>query len=237
MMVLVYGLLRDDFLRIVKIPTVVKATPLREIRKEARYQDNSYDVRVVGCTQEYLGLANLKMDRGRFLSDYDEERSNNLCVIAAGTAKKLFPYEDPLGKAIQIDDTAYVVVGQTEDRMPSGNVGGSFASLDYNFDVYIPLSTLRWRIGDRVITSRSGSMEGEEVQLSQVTATVDNLDDVDKTADVIRTQLEKFHKFADYEIIVPKELLRQAEVLRLMFKLLLALIAGTRLSSSAASAS
>ncbi len=64
-------------------------------------------------------------------------------------------------------------------------------------------------------------MEGEEVQLSQITATVDDLDDVDQTAGVIRTQLEKFHKVVDYEIIVPKELLRQAEVLRLMFTLLL----------------
>ncbi len=68
------------------------------------------------------------MARGRFLSDYDEEHSDNVCVIADETAKKLFPYEDPLGKALQIDDTAYVIVGQTEDRMPSGNVGGSFAS-------------------------------------------------------------------------------------------------------------
>ncbi len=227
--VLVYGLLRDDFRRIIGISTVRNATPMREVRREVRYLDHVTDIRLVGCTEEYLGLANLKMARGRFLSDYDEEHSDNVCVIADQTAKILFPYEDPLGKAIQLDDQAYVVVGQTEDRMSSGNVGGSFASLNYNLDVYIPLSTLRWRIGDRVISSRSGSMEGEEVQLSQITATVDDLDDVDQTAGVIRTQLEKFHKFVDYEIIVPKELLRQAEVLRLMFKVLLALIAGIAL--------
>jgi putative ABC transport system permease protein len=229
MSVLVYGLLRDDFRRIMGISTIRSATPMREVRREVRYLDHATDVRLVGCTEEYLGLANLRLARGRFLSDYDEEHSDNVCVIADQTAQKLFPYEDPLGKAVQIDDTAYVVVGQTEDRVPSGNIGGSFASLNYNLDIYIPLSTLRWRIGDRVISSRSGSMEGEEVQLSQITATVDDLDDVDQTAGVIRTQLEKFHKVADYEIIVPKELLRQAEVLRLMFKVLLALIAGIAL--------
>ncbi len=116
MSILIYGLLRDDFRRISGIATVKTATPMREIRREARYLGAVQDVRLVGCTQEYLNLANLKMARGRFLSDYDDEHSDNVCVIADGTARKLFPYEDPLGKAVQIDDTAYVVVGQTEDR-------------------------------------------------------------------------------------------------------------------------
>ena len=55
-------------------------------------------------------------------------------------------------------------------------------------------TTLRWRIGDRVVIERPGSFEGEDVQLSQITATVDDLDEVDKTADIIKSLLEKYHK-------------------------------------------
>jgi putative ABC transport system permease protein len=88
---------------------------------------------------------------------------------------------------------------------------------------------LRWRIGDRVVSARAGSFEAEEVQLSQITATVDSLDDVDKTADVVKTLLEKFHTNVDYEVIVPKELLRQAQVLQMMFNVLLVLIASIAL--------
>ncbi|HVC94709.1 MAG TPA: FtsX-like permease family protein, partial [Pirellulales bacterium] len=45
----------------------------------------------------------------------------------------------------------------------------------------------------------------------------------------IRILLERFHKNIDYAITVPKELLRQAEVTRLMFNALLAVIAGISL--------
>jgi putative ABC transport system permease protein len=227
--VLQYGLLRDDLLRITKIPTVRVATPLREIRKEAYYLDRKLDVRLVGCTPAYLELANLGMARGRFLSDYDGEHSENVCILAEETASTLFPGENPLGERVQIDNKAYVVVGETEHRMSSGNVGGSFSGQNYNRDIYIPLDTLRWRIGDRVVSARAGSFEAEEVQLSQITATVDSLDDVDKTADVVKTLLEKFHTNIDYEVIVPKELLRQAQVLQMMFNVLLVLIASIAL--------
>ena len=225
-----YGLLRDDFDRMVaNIPTLLQAVPMREIRKEARYLDKVTDVTLVGCTAKYLEMNNLKMARGRFLSDKDLDQSDNVAVIADGTAKILFPYENPVGRFIQIEKEFYVIVGQTEDKAASGGIGGSLSAKDYNLDVYIPLSTLRWRIGDLVITSRAGSREGEVVQLSQITATVHDLEEVDATADIIKTLLEKFHPVVDYSVTVPKELLQQAQVLQMMFNLLLVLIAGIAL--------
>ncbi len=225
-----YGLLREDYDRLVaNLPTLQQAVPMREIRKEARYMDKVTDVRIVGCTSKYMEMNNLRMSRGRFLSDKDLEQADNVAVIADGTAKELFPYEDPIGQFIQIDKEFYVIIGQTESKNPSGGIGGSLSAQDFNLDVYIPLSTLRWRIGDMVITSRAGSREGEIVQLSQITVTVHELDQVDETADIIRTLLQKFHPTVDYAITVPKELLQQAQVLQMMFNLLLVLIAGIAL--------
>jgi putative ABC transport system permease protein len=65
--------------------------------------------------------------------------------------------------------------------------------------------------------------------LSQITATVEDLDEVDQTADVIRALLQKYHKVVDYAVVVPKELLRQAEMMRMLFNVLLILIAGISL--------
>ncbi|MGH7194051.1 MAG: ABC transporter permease, partial [Candidatus Saccharimonadales bacterium] len=161
-----YGVLRDDFKRIVAtIPTVRRATPLREISKEARFIERAAEIRLVGCTPEYLQMNNLAMSDGRFITDRDLDRVDNICVLAAETAKELFPYEEPVGKAIQIDKDFYVVVGVTRQRAASGNIGGSFSGQDYNKDVYIPLETLRVRIGDQVLTSKAGSREGEIVEL------------------------------------------------------------------------
>ena len=225
-----YGLLRDDFKRITStVPTVRRAVPLREILKEVRFLDKTCEVRLVGCTPDYLEMNNLRLAEGRFLSDRDLNRVDNVCVLANNTAMHLFPYEDPIGRSIQVDRDFYQVIGVTQERAASGNIGGSFSGQDYNKDVYIPLSTLRARIGDQVATSRAGSREGEIVQLSQMTVTVGDIEEVDDTAAVIKILLEKFHKVEDYSIIVPKELLRQAEVLQTMFRWLSAVIAGISL--------
>jgi putative ABC transport system permease protein len=52
-MFLEYGLLRDDHKRIVSnLPAAVleRAVPMREIRKEVRYDERTMECRVVGCT-------------------------------------------------------------------------------------------------------------------------------------------------------------------------------------------
>ncbi|MCP5118908.1 MAG: FtsX-like permease family protein, partial [bacterium] len=141
----------------------------------------------------------------------------------------LFGYENPIGETVQIGADFYTVIGETKQRTASAAIGGSLEAREYDLDVYIPLSTLRWRIGDMVMTARSGSREGEVVQLSQITLAVDDVSEVDETADIVRTLLEKYHKTLDYAVVVPKELLRQAEMMRTLFNVLLVLIAGISL--------
>lgn len=225
-----YGLLRDDYQRIVSnLPVIEQAVPMREIKKEVRCFDRTVEARIVGCTPEYLDLNLLSVDRGRFLTDRDSQPPDNVAVLGAETAKLLFPLESPIGRNIQIDKDFYTVIGQTESRDPTAAIGGSLESQDYNLDVYIPLETLRRRIGDMIFTSRSGSREGEVVQLSQITVSLASLERVDETSDIIRTLLEKYHPKKDFGVVVPKELLRQAELLRMMFNVLLVLIAGISL--------
>jgi putative ABC transport system permease protein len=227
-----YGLLRDDYRRIVSnIPAAVleQVVPLREMRKEIRRDEYVVQGRVVGCTPAYFDLNNLRMERGRFLQDRDGDPPENVAVIGAMTAQQLFPLEDPIGKSIQIDRDFYVVVGQTAERDPTAAIGGSLDSQDYNLDVYVPLETLRWRVGDMVFTSRSGSREGEIIQLSQITLTVSDKDRVFETADIVRSLLEKYHPKQDFGVVVPQELLRQAKLIEMMFNLLLVIIAGISL--------
>jgi len=202
---------------------------MREIRREIRNGDRVVDAKLVGCTPEYQALNLLQLDRGRFLTDRDLAGTDNVAVLAHKTAEILFPYEDPIGRTVQIGTDFYLVVGQTAQRTPSAAIGGSLEAREYDLDVYIPLSTLRARIGDMVLTARSGSREGEVVQLSQITVTVEDLAEVDATADVIRALLEKYHKTPDFAVVVPKELLRQAEMMRTLFNVLLVLIAGISL--------
>ncbi|MEM6473988.1 MAG: FtsX-like permease family protein, partial [Planctomycetota bacterium] len=70
---------------------------------------------------------------------------------------------------------------------------------------------------------------GEDVELSQITVECADIEDVDETAQIIETILKKYHEKENYAVVVPRELLRQAERTRTMFNVLLVVIAGISL--------
>jgi putative ABC transport system permease protein len=225
-----YGLLRDDYDRLLAdVPTIRQAVPMREIIREVYNRDRVVDAKLVGCTPEYVAMNRLRIERGRALTDYDIKRFDNVAVLASGTAKVLFPVEDAIGRTVLIGRDFYVVVGVAAERTAAAAIGGSLEARQYDNDVYIPLSTFQRRVGDAVITERAGSFEIENVELNQITATVQDIGEVDETADIIRSLLAKYHKTLDYAVVVPKELLQQAETMRAMFNVLLLLIAGISL--------
>ncbi|MBL9125577.1 MAG: ABC transporter permease [Planctomycetaceae bacterium] len=225
-----YGITRSDFDKLVAtIPTIRRALPIREIRRQFRYSDRSLDGRLVGCTPEYAEVTLLQLDRGHFITDADLAKKNNVCVLAAETAGALFPFENPIGRSIHVDEAYYVVIGVCKPRNPTAGIGGSLAAQDFSKDVYIPITTLRDRIGDMVVTQRSGSFEGEIVELSQITLRVTNVDHVIETADAVRATLASSHRQQDYGVTVPLELLEQARTTRLMFIIFMGLIAAISL--------
>jgi putative ABC transport system permease protein len=225
-----YGLTRDDYARLTAtIPTVTRALPIRELRRRFSYKGRMVDGRLVGSTPDYADVTKLEVDRGRFLTDADGREKKNVCVLAAGTAEKLFPFEDPIGEAIHVEEQYYVVVGVLKPRMPTAGIGGSLAAQDFSSDVYIPIETLRTRIGDLVVTRRSGSFEGELVQLSQITLRVDKVEHVMETAELVKQTLAQSHRIEDFGVTVPLELLEQARTTRMMFILFMGLIAAISL--------
>ncbi|MEE3373070.1 MAG: ABC transporter permease [Planctomycetota bacterium] len=224
----IYGLLRDDYRRIVtNIPGIRRAVPMRELRFELRLGNRTTDTKLVGCVEGYIQTNRLEIARGRWLTPRD--RGKKVVVLASDTAKRLFSYENPIGKTIWVGSEFYVVVGQTKPRTASAAIGGSLEARDYNLDAYIPLQTLRQRVGDLIMKRVGGEFQGEQVELSQITVTVDQVEDVDETASIITTLLKKYHETEDYAVVVPKELLRQAERTRAMFNVLLVVIAGISL--------
>jgi putative ABC transport system permease protein len=231
--VLRYGITRDDH-RILSrtLSTISGIVPLREVTFDVRNLEWSLTARIVGCTPEYLTMNHLSISQGRFLSDQDEHLRANCAVLAHETAQMLFPREDPLGKSIQIRNRAYKVIGIMQERTASAAVGGSLAGQDYNKDVYIPLSTFQARINtnDLIMKVTQGSFSAESVIYNQVTLKVDDVEDVLGTAEVVRETLEKTHgSKRDFAVIVPLELLKQADQLRNIFNVVLGSIAGISL--------
>lgn len=226
-----YGVTRDDLARLQDtISTIKLAMPVRELRREFRFADRRIDGRLVGCSPQYAAVTRLEIEHGRFLTDTDMLQKSNVCVLAAETARTLFPYEDPIGRSIGVDQMYYVVVGVAQSRAPSAAIGGSLDSQDFSKDVYIPISTLWSRLGDLIFTMRQGAREAERVELNQITLQITDVSKVMTTAEVVKATLAPHHPAEDYGVTVPLELLEQAKTTRQMLLFLMVIIAGISLT-------
>ena len=227
-----YGLTYADGSRIQgTIPGVEKVLPMRIIRENVQFDQNTIPSQVIGTFPSYPEIAGIQVVRGRFLSDMDELHQDNVCVITVGLAERLFPYQDPLRHSVRIDQFYYRVVGlvqeQTaaEQRAQSGQMEGE--PLDNN--VYIPLSTARSRFGEVIMRRTSGSFEVEEVELHEIRVQMRDTEAVESADAQIKTLLSRFHDKNDYELIVPLQLLRQAGQTKRIFNIVLGSIAAISL--------
>ena len=232
-----FGVKRNEFQLIDRtIPTVKSVLPIRELPTKMAYTGNPnakpIDGRLVGCTPEYAEVTRLFVERGHFLTDRELLSKLPVCVIAANLASKLFPSEDPLNKQIFLPEKKefYKIVGVLKHRNATAAIGGSLAAQDFSLDIYIPITTMQQRMGDREVKRTGGSFSVKEFELTQITVRVDNVEDVPRTAELVESTLraEKPDR-QDIAVVVPYELLEQAKTTRLMFMMFMGLIAAISL--------
>ena len=227
-----YGLTRDEYTKLVEtIPTIKSALPIREMRRQFAHENYSMDGRLVGCTPEYAAMNRLHLARGHFITDAENYRQDTSCVIAAHVADKLFPLEDPIGKKLHMRENQdyFTVVGVVKPKTASAAIGGSMAAQDFASDVYIPIRTLQQRIGDEVRVFRAGSMDGEIIELNQITLQVNSIGDVKRTAKMVEQTLSSHDRMEDIAVAVPLELLEQAKTTQAMFMVFMGMIAAISL--------
>ncbi len=227
-----YGLTYEDGSRLqTTIPGVEHVLPMRIHRETVSYDLNRIACQIIGTLPFYPEIAGIDVVVGRFLSFTDEQQEDNVCVLTTGLADRLFAAEDPLNCSVKVDSFYFRVVGlvrernMVEQRAQSGRMEGE--PLDNN--MYIPVSTSRSRFGEVFIKRTSGSFEMERVELHQITVQMKDTKAVESGEPQIKTLLNRFHKKNDYEVIVPLELLRQAEQTKRIFNIVLGSIAAISL--------
>jgi ABC-type lipoprotein export system ATPase subunit/ABC-type antimicrobial peptide transport system permease subunit len=221
-----YGITRDDcdLLR-QTIPSLRRIAPTRETRERGtRHRDRVATSEILGCTQDYMDLFQLKLAAGRFLTELDGEHERTVCVLSQEMVDKLFPAEDPLGKSVRVGDEYLRVVGVVQPRDRFEGIRGAVRSQDFTDNVYVPITTYWRRFGEPYGATRPGSFT-----VSGVTLTVRDQSQVLETSELIKRTLAEHHPFEDYIITVPLELLEQARTTRLMFIAMMGLIAAISL--------
>ena len=230
--VLQYGLRHTDLGRFKSnLPTVKQAVPVALVTCEASQKQHRIpNARVLGTTSEFLAVKNLRVQRGRFVTATDVRNVWNVAVLAAGSARKLFQFVDPINKHILVGEDVYRVVGVLSSQDSGNNTPGAVGQKNLNEDIYIPISCVQRRLGEQQEIRSAGSRSVEEMQLSEITLRVTDEKYVTQTAEMARRLLLRSHPNAnDFSIQVPLELLAQANEEKRMWNLVLGSIAGISL--------
>ncbi len=226
----IYGVTRDDYTVLTDtLTTITDALRIRDAKRELHYGMHDLPIHLIGCTPGYDEVMKMEIDEGRFIEPLDIKTSDNVCVLSAELAAHLFPIGSGMDKIIRVRDVPYRVIGVLKSRGIMAAVGSSIESQDFTDDIYIPITTFWQRIGDWTMEFSSGARINEQVELSQITFRVSEMEDVLPTADAIQSIMEQRHPKGDFAIVTPLELLEQARNTRLMFMAFMGLIAAISL--------
>jgi putative ABC transport system permease protein len=226
-LVIDYGITSRDIQQIkATVPGISIVVPSRFISDTAWAQDRKEEAQIIGALPIYPEMRSRKVVHGRFFSDLELKDRIPVCVLNQSLAAKLFPLNTPNGKAVRVRSNYYQIVGVIEDDAKAGTDSGG-ASAEHQ--LFIPFSTLMDQYGETFFRYRSGSFEAEKVEFHEAILRVDDLTQVVTRAEAIKHVMTKNHKKEDWRIIVPIELLRQAERTKRIFNIVLGSIAGISL--------
>ena len=226
-----YGLKFKDLQEIKVIPSIKSIVPTWECKEEVWSEKGSTTGRIVATYPSFLNIMNLEVEEGRFFTEIETECSKNVAVIGYSIKKVLFPLKNPIGKNIKIRNYYFTVVGVVKEK--AVNLSGTgFESEDINFDIYIPFTTGRIYFGKYEIANRRGFIWRWERNFVEYHRFIVNITETSKiltVASYIEKVLSRNHKNKDYEILIPLQLLQQAEHTKRIFNIVLGSIAAISL--------
>jgi putative ABC transport system permease protein len=203
------------------VPMIEDVAPQAEKEVTAQYEDRTGKARIIGITPSFLNILNYTPARGDFIKEDDYYRHLKVCVLGATIAGDLFPFEDPIGKNVKIEDQWFEITGVMNNKALFTETVGELASRDLNSDIYIPLTTFNKRF------IRENQLESE---IKQITVKVTNSDKLPEISEIIRHLLNRHHfNNEDFSIIIPFELMKQEEKERRIYNVLLGSIAAISL--------
>ncbi|MEC8928866.1 MAG: ABC transporter permease [Verrucomicrobiota bacterium] len=226
-----YGLKLADIDRLAILPGVAHTLAKRIYRMQVRAGREAVPCQVVATQPHHPRLSQMQMIEGQFFNAMDSKHRRNVCVLTDSLAAKLFPISNALDGQVKIGKVVFTVIGILRETAAADSRPGAGAAegepLDAN--VYIPLTSGHARLGIKTRELFAGGYNRERVELHELTLQFTDVDQVEAAVPGIRSALDRFHDKPDYEVIVPLELLRQAERTKRIFNIVLGSIAGISL--------
>lgn len=113
---------------------ILQVAPYTQLFYPVLYQGNSINAVILGVTDSFANIVQIKMREGRFVSVFDKYEF--YCVIGheVYNALKKLSYKEPLGQQIQLGKNIFVIVG-VADAWPEN----SFVYANIDHSILIPI--------------------------------------------------------------------------------------------------
>lgn len=188
---------------------VDESAPYTVLYQATRFSKNTLQSQIMGVTANIADIIKLRIDQGRFISDYDKH--NYFCVIGANLAKQIRDFGvDPMYQQLNVGGTYFTVIG-TLKPWPSN----FFLFVDINQGVLIPLSTSYYL--------------GKDVEINNVLFRLTPNPDLDQVESELTTRMTQLLPGKKIQIRSPSEIINIVGKQRATFTYLLAAIGGISL--------
>jgi putative ABC transport system permease protein len=199
------------------VPGIVAVAPVREAVLPVSGGGRALEAATVGTTPAYRDAAQLSLAAGRFLSALDLDDRKRVAVLGATLAREMFPFGDAVGGALTLGGDAYQVVGVLEERGSRKGRGGPIRTRDVNRVVFVPLPSL-----DHGADRRPDGVDELAIRMASA-------DQVTAAAEVVKSLVERTRERGSFEVVVPREILRQRERTQRIFNAVIGAVAAISL--------
>jgi putative ABC transport system permease protein len=201
------------------IHTISSVASVKEVKASLSISIAQDPFEILAITESYQVAKNLAVRQGRFVCDTDVVRKNLVCVLGEEVSR-LLGDSGHLGGALRLEDRTYRIVGILQKRQWMRSKSPALAVRNYNRAIFIPMGT-------EVTDIRGQNRFGE---ISEIWLRVARNENIQASAEAVRRILNRMHGgVEDFQVIVPQELLIQAQKTQRIFNIILGCIAGISL--------
>jgi len=175
---------------------------------------------IIATDENFLDIKNLKLRKGRFFNNNDNLNYKMVCVISDKIANKHFIGENPIGNSIKIQNQRLNIIGVFKSNKVSSKAADGIEMVSNENAIIIPLNTMIKRKGKST----------HSAEINRITIQTKNEDLVFKISNLVGKTLKRLHHdIEDYNIILPRELLAQAQKTQRIFNIVMGTIASISL--------
>ena len=128
------------------IPNLERTSPEVILNSNIINRDRSIKGNCIGISNDYFGIYNFELARGRHFSNLQQQEGKRVCIIGSQIGSRLFSQENPIGEYLKFGGVWLKVIGVLDKESVTSETISDYGFNDVNASIYIPDKTLLLRI-------------------------------------------------------------------------------------------